>query len=340
MELLKVENLSVEIGAGRESVKAVRDVSFSLQDGEILAVCGESGCGKSMLCKSIMGLLPKNGKITEGSIYIEGNDITNYTEHQMESLRGGFFSMIFQDPMTALDPTYTIGAQIAESIRINNKDMSKEQVEKRVIELMELVGIENPVERQKLYPYNFSGGMRQRSVMAIALASNPRILFADEPTTALDVTIQAQILDLLREIQNRLHTATVLVSHDLGVVARAADRVAIMYAGKIVEIGTVEDIFYDPRHPYTWGLMQSLPAFSKGKDALYTIPGMPPSLSHPPRGDAFANRNQYALDIDYEEAPPMFQISDTHYAATWLLDERAPKVENHLRGGLQCQKTF
>lgn len=340
MELLKVENLSVEIGTGRASVKAVRDVSFSLQDGEILAVCGESGCGKSMLCKSIMGLLPKNGIITKGSIYIEGNDITNYTERQMERLRGGFFSMIFQDPMTALDPTYTIGAQIAESIRINNKDMSKEQIEKRVIELMELVGIENPVERQKLYPYNFSGGMRQRSVMAIALASNPRILFADEPTTALDVTIQAQILDLLREIQSRLHTATVLVSHDLGVVARAADRVAIMYAGKIVEIGTVEDVFYDPRHPYTWGLMRSLPAFSKGKDVLYTIPGMPPSLSHPPRGDAFANRNQYALDIDYEEAPPMFQISDTHYAATWLLDERAPKVENHLRGGLQCQKTF
>lgn len=195
-----------------------------------------------------------------------------------------------------------------------------------MIELMELVGIEHPHERYHLYPYNFSGGMRQRSVMAIALASNPDILFADEPTTALDVTIQAQILDLLREVQEKLGTATILVSHDLGVVARAADRVAVMYAGKIVEIGTAEEVYYDPRHPYTWGLMRSLPAFSKGKDSLYTIPGMPPTLVDPPKGDAYACRNEYALGIDYEEMPPMFRITDTHYAATWLLDERAPKI--------------
>ena len=197
---------------------------------------------------------------------------------------------------------------------------------------MELVGIQQPHERYKLYPYNFSGGMRQRSVMAIALAANPKVLLADEPTTALDVTIQAQILDLLKEIQTKLGTATILVSHDLGVVARCADRVAIMYAGKIVEIGTAEEVYYDPRHPYTWGLMQSLPALNKGAKELKTIPGMPPTLIDPPVGDAFACRNEYALEIDYHEQPPMFQITDTHYAATWLLDPRAPKVESPMGG--------
>ncbi len=332
MDLLNINNLSVEVGAKNERVKAVRDVSFSLKEGEVLAIVGESGCGKSMLCKSIMGLLPKSGRITSGSIVLDGDDITKYTESQMNELRKNVFSMIFQDPLTALDPTYTIGAQIAEAVRINNKRLGKKQVEDRVIELMELVGIEDAANRQKLYPYNFSGGMRQRSVMAIALASNPRVLLADEPTTALDVTIQAQILDLLRDIQKKLNTSTILVSHDLGVVAQAADRMAIMYAGKIVEIGTAEDIFYDPRHPYTWGLMQSLPAFSRGKDKLYTIPGMPSSLINPPRGDAFAERNEYALAIDYEKEPPMYQVSDTHYAATWLLDERAPQVKNPVRG--------
>ena len=230
MELLKVENLSVEIGRQKDKVKPVRDVSFSLHKGEVLAIVGESGCGKSMLCKSVIGLLPKSGKITAGSIYVAGTDITHYTERQMEKLRGSFFSMIFQDPLTALDPTYTIGSQIAEAIRVHHKDMTKAEVNARVLELMHLVGIEEPQERKNLYPYNFSGGMRQRSVMAIALASNPKVLLADEPTTALDVTIQAQILDLLRMIQQELDTATILVSHDLGVVARVADRVAIMYA--------------------------------------------------------------------------------------------------------------
>lgn len=332
MNLLTINNLSVEVGAKNERVKAVRNVSFTLEDGEVLAIVGESGCGKSLLCKSLMGLLPKNGRITSGSIFFEENDITKYTESQMKNLRRTAFSMIFQDPLTALDPTYTIGAQIAEAVRINDRKLGKKQVQDRVVELMKLVGIEDAVNRQKLYPYNFSGGMRQRSVMAIALASNPRVLLADEPTTALDVTIQAQILDLLRDIQKKLNTSTILVSHDLGVVARAADRVAIMYAGKIVEIGTAEDIFYDPRHPYTWGLMQSLPAFSRGKDRLYTIPGMPPSLINPPMGDAFAERNQYALAIDYEKEPPMYQVSDTHYAATWLMDERAPHIPNPVKG--------
>lgn len=332
MELLRVQNLSVEIGRKGEHVKAVRDVSLSLQEGEVLAIVGESGCGKSILCKSIMGILPKSGQITEGSVIVEGKNIVAYTESQMQKLRGRYFSMIFQDPMTALDPTYTVGAQIAEAVRSHNKKLTRTQVKNRVLELMNLVGIENAEERQKLYPYNFSGGMRQRSVMAIALASNPRILIADEPTTALDVTIQAQILDLLRDIQKKLNTSTILVSHDLGVVARAADRVAIMYAGKIVEVGTVEEVFYDSRHPYTWGLLRSLPAFSRGREELYTIPGMPPSLENPPKGDAFADRNEYALEIDYKEQPPMFRITDTHFAATWLLDERAPQIKNPMKG--------
>ena len=240
--------------------------------------------------------------------------------------------MIFQDPMTSLNPTIKIGKQIGEAVVIHNKNYTKEQVNKKVLELMELVGISHPKERYHQYPWQFSGGMRQRCVMAIALAADPDILFADEPTTALDVTIQAQILDLLREIQMKLGTAAILVSHDLGVVARVADRVAVMYAGKIVEIGTAEEVYYDPRHPYTWGLMRSLPAFANGKESLYTIPGMPPTLIDPPKGDAFACRNEYALNIDYEEMPPMFKITDTHYAATWLLDPRAPQIKSPVGG--------
>lgn len=325
-DLLEVKNLSVSFDTPAGEVQAVRDVSFSLKEGEVLAIVGESGCGKSVLCKTIMKLLPKSARLKAGKILASGADITNFGEKDMQKLRGSLFSMVFQDPMTSLNPTIPIGKQIAEAVMMHSEKMTRQQVYDRVIELMELVGIERPHERYKLYPYNFSGGMRQRSVMAIALASNPKILFADEPTTALDVTIQAQILDLFRDIQHKLGTATIMVSHDLGVVARVADRVAVMYAGKIVEIGTAEEIYYDPRHPYTWGLMQALPSLSKGRDHLHTIPGMPPTLIDPPKGDAFACRNEYALDIDYEEMPPMFRITDTHYAATWLLDKRAPKV--------------
>ena len=278
--LLEVKNLSVSIDGPAGEVQAVRDVSFSLKRGEVLAIVEESGCGKSVLCKSIMKLLPPSAKIKEGSICVNGQDITCYREREMQKLRGRVFAMIFQDPMTSLNPTIKIGKQIAEAVLIHNKNY----------------------------------------------------LFADEPTTALDVTIQAQILDLLREIQMKLGTATILVSHDLGVVARVADRVAVMYAGKIVEIGTVEEVYYDPRHPYTWGLMRSLPAFANGKESLYTIPGMPPALIDPPKGDAFACRNEYALNIDYEEMPPMFKITDTHYAATWLLDPRAPQIKSPVGG--------
>ena len=329
--ILELKSLTVSIDSPIGKVEAVRGVSLALRPGEILAIVGESGCGKSMLCRSIMKLLPRSARIEGGQIIANGADITGYSQRDMNRLRGKLFSMVLQDPMTALDLTQTVEAQIAEAVRVHSPRLDRQAVHRRVMELMELVGIPQPEKRGKLYPYHFSGGQRQRVVMAIALAADPKILLADEPTTALDVTVQAQILDLLKDIQHRLHTATILVSHDLGVVARAADRVAIMYAGRIVEIGTAEEIYYDPRHPYTWGLMRSLPALAKGGQ-LYTIPGMPPSLVHPPRGDAFACRNEYALAIDYEEAPPMFRVSDTHYAATWLLDERAPKVTPPIGG--------
>ena len=325
-DLLEIKNLSVSFDTPQGEIQAVRDVSLTLRPGEVLALVGESGCGKSVLCKAIMKLLHGNARIKSGSILADGTDITNYRQRDMERLRGKLFSMVFQDPLKALNPTISVGEQIAEAVRVHAPKLSRDAVHRRVIELMELVGIDGTEQRYKQYPHHFSGGMRQRTVMAIALASNPKILLADEPTTSLDVTIQAQILDLLRDIQAKLGTATVLVSHDLGVVARVADRVAVMYAGRIVELGTADDIFYDPRHPYTWGLLCCLPSLAKKGEALYTIPGMPPTLIDPPAGDAFAPRNEYALAIDYEQAPPMFQISDTHFAATWLLDERALQI--------------
>lgn len=330
--LLELEHLSVHLPSSTGLVQAVRDVSLTVHRGEILALVGESGCGKSILCKSVMKLLPKGAYLAGGTIRLDGRDITHCSEREMQQLRGSQISMVFQDPLTTLNPTMTVGKQIAEAITTHQKKRTRRQVEERVIELMELVDIPQPRERMKLYPYHFSGGMRQRCVLAMALACNPKLIFADEPTTALDVTIQAQILDLFRDIQRKLGAATVFVTHDLGVVARVADRVAVMYAGKIVEVGTVEDIFYDPRHPYTWALMQALPAFAKGKDQLYTIPGTPPVMADLLQGDAFAWRNQYALEIDYQEEPPMFQISDTHCAATWLLDPRAPKVTPPMGG--------
>lgn len=331
-DLLTIEHLSVSFDTPQGELEAVRDVSLSLRPGEVLAIVGESGCGKSVLCRAVMKLLPRSARIKSGTIRADGADITRCSQRDMEKLRGRLFSMVFQDPMTALDPTMSVGDQIAEAVRVHSPRLPRDGVRRRVLQLMELVGISQPEQRYALYPYNFSGGMRQRAVMAIALASDPKILLADEPTTALDVTIQAQILDLLRRIQAELGTATVLVSHDLGVVARCADRVAVMYAGRIVEVGTAEDIFYDPRHPYTWGLMRSLPAYARRGEPLYTIPGMPPVLVAPPPGDAFACRNEYALAIDYEEAPPMFRVSDTHYAATWLLDPRAPKIQPPIGG--------
>ena len=323
--ILEVKDLKKYFKVNAGLLHAVDGVSFKIEEGQTLGVVGESGCGKSALLKAIMRLLPENASVT-GRIVVNGTDIAPYPEKQLQKLRGSLFSMVFQDPMTALNPSMTIGSQIAEAIVVHEPKISKEALRARVLELMELVEIDRPMERMKLYPHNFSGGMRQRAVMAIALAARAKILLADEPTTALDVTIQAQILDLLRNLQKKLHTATILVSHDLGVVARAADRVAVMYAGKIVEIGTAEEVYYDPRHPYTWALLRALPALATGGDALYTIPGMPPTLIDPPKGDAFACRNEYALAIDYEKEPPLLRVTDTHYAATWLLDPRAPRI--------------
>ena len=325
-ELLEVKHLSVSFDTPEGEVEAVRDVSFFVKKEETLAIVGESGCGKSVLCRSIMKLLPRTARIKSGSILANGREIIKCTEKEMQTIRGSFFSMVFQDPMTSLNPAMTVGAQIAEAVLIHRPELSREEVRRRVWELMELVGIDHPKERAAQYPWNFSGGMRQRAVLAIALASEPAVLLADEPTIALDVTIQAQILALFRKIQEKLGTAIVLVSHDLGVVAAAADRVAVMYAGKICETGLVREIFEDPKHPYTKGLLRSLPALSRGKKELYCLPGMPPKLNHPPAGDAFACRNPYALAVDYEKQPPMFQVTDTHYAATWLLDERAAEV--------------
>ena len=303
-ERLKVEHLSVSFFTDEGEVQAVRDVSFSLSAGEVLAVVGESGCGKSVLCKSIMKLLPENAKIKNGKILVNGEEIAGYGERRMRELRGKLFSMVFQNPMTSLNPTMTVGAQIAEAVRAHQKDMGKEEVEQRVTELMQLVGIEQAEERKKAYPYHFSGGMRQRIVLAIALAGNPEILFADEPTTALDVTIQAQILDLLREIQKKLGTATVFVTHDLGVVARIADRVAVMYAGKIVEAGTVEDIFLAPsHHPYTEGLFGSIPNLTTKARRLKPILGLMPDPTNLPKGCEFAPRCEKCMEICRTEKP-------------------------------------
>lgn len=337
-DLLKVEHLSVSFDTPQGELQAVRDVSFSLKAGETLAVVGESGCGKSVLCKSILGLLPRTAHIKGGSILLNKTEIVGLREKEKNRLRREVFSMVFQDPMSSLNPTMTVGAQIGEAVRARYPKLEREMIRRRSVELMERVGIDRPQERMKCYPYHFSGGMRQRVVMAIALAKDPILLFADEPTTSLDVTIQAQILDLLREIQTESGAATVFVSHDLGVVARVADRVAVMYAGKIVETGTAEEIFYDSRHPYTRALLRSLPGNARNKETLYTIPGMPPTLVNPPKGDAFACRNDWALAIDYEKEPPLFAVSDTHFAATWLLDPRAEDARKQAEKAYENQR--
>ncbi|HGM1525315.1 TPA: ABC transporter ATP-binding protein [Clostridioides difficile] len=328
--LLEVNNLSVSFKVEEGEVQAVRNVSFNLKKGETLAIVGESGCGKSVLCKSLMRILPYNGYIKNGEVLLKSSDLVKKSEKEMEDIRGKNISMIFQDPMTSLNPTISIGKQIAEAVIIH-QGISKSEAKKRAIELIELVGIDNPEKRFKQFPHHFSGGMRQRIVIAIALACNPDVLIADEPTTALDVTIQAQIIDLIKDLQHKIGLSIIFITHDLGVVATIADRIAVMYAGKIVEIGTVEDIFYDPRHLYTWGLLGSLPTLDSQDDYLYNIPGMPPNLLNPPKGDAFAIRNKNALKIDYEKEPPMFKINDTHSAATWLLHPDAPEVDVPVR---------
>ena len=331
-KLLEVKNLCVNFGTYGGEVKAVRGVTFDLHKGETLAIVGESGSGKSVACKTIMRILSSNGYIKDGQILFDGKDLTKISEKDMEKVRGKDIAMIFQDPMTSLNPTMTIGKQIMEPI-IKHQGFSKEDARKRAIELIELVGISDAEKRFKQYPHQFSGGMRQRIVIAISLACNPKVLIADEPTTALDVTIQAQILELIKDLQEKTGVAVIFITHDLGVVANMADRVAVMYAGKTIEYGTFDDIFYDPKHPYTWGLLGSMPTLDIGDNDLYNIPGTPPDLMDPPKGDAFALRSAYAMKIDHLAEPPMFKVSDTHYAATWLLHPLAPKIERPVNVG-------
>ena len=317
------ERLSFFTPAGE--VKALNDVSIHLKEGEVLGIVGESGSGKSVTTKAILGILPKNSIIEEGEILYKGADLTKYKEKDFYSLRGKEISLIFQDPLSALNPIMKIGKQITEAL-VLREHMSKEDAKKRALELMEMVGITNPEVRYEQYPFQFSGGMRQRIVIAIALASNAKIMICDEPTTALDVTIQAKILDEIKSIKKSQGLSVIFITHDLGVVANMADRICVMYAGKIVEVGTAEEIFYSPAHPYTWALLSSMPDLET-KERLFSIPGTPPNMIFPPKGDAFAERNQYAMAVDYEEQPPFFKLSDTHYAATWLLHPNAPKVE-------------
>lgn len=327
--LLEVKNLRINFKTYAGLVQAVRGVDFILAKGETLAIVGESGSGKSVTSNALMRLIPQPaGRYEDGQILFEGKDLLKLSEREMESIRGNEIAMIFQDPMTALNPTMRVGKQIMEVILTHKKGVSKEAAKQRAIELLAEVGIPDPERRFKQYPHEFSGGMRQRVVIAIALAAEPKILIADEPTTALDVTIQAQILELMKKIQEKNGNAIIFITHDLGVVANVADRVAVMYAGQIVEYGSSHDIFYNPKHPYTWGLLGSMPDLdSEDSEELYTIPGAPPNLINPPLGDAFAPRNPYALAIDYKAEPPFYEVSPGHYAKTWLLHPEAPKVE-------------
>ena len=328
-KILEVKNLKVSFHTYAGEVKAVRGVSFHLNKGEMLAVVGESGCGKTVTSKSIMRLLPvppaEIKKDTE--ILFEGKNLAFLEEKELRKVRGSEISMIFQDPMTSLNPTMKVGKQIAESLIIH-RGLSKKEAHNEAVEMLKLVGLPNAEQRAKQYPHEYSGGMRQRAMIAIALACNPKILIADEPTTALDVTIQAQIMDLIGKLQNELGTAVLLVTHDLGVVADVADRIQVMYAGVIVERGTIEEIFYEPRHPYTWALLQSVPRLStQNKSELYALQGTPPDLLAPPKGCPFADRCEYHMQICHERMPDEKVLSDSHSLSCWLTHENAPKVE-------------
>ena len=325
--ILSVHDLDVKFTLRGQTLHAIRGISLDLYQGESLAIVWESGSGKSVFTKTFMGLLDANGYIDGGSILYNGQDLTKFTtEKEWLSIRGREIAMVMQDPMTSLNPLQTIGRQIEEAV-VLHQGLKGEAAKKAVLEILADVGIDEPAKRYKQYPHEFSGGMRQRVVIAIAVACRPKILICDEPTTALDVTIQAQILHLIRDLQKKYDLTTIYITHDLGVVANVADRVAVMYAGDIVEIGGCEEVFYDARHPYTWALLSSLPQLGVKGEPLYSIAGTPPNLFHEVRGDAFAPRNPHALKIDFVERPPYFDVSPTHKARTWLLDPRSPKVD-------------
>lgn len=321
--VLDVEDLQVEFATYGGSVQAVRGVSFQLYKGETLAIVGESGCGKSVTSNAIMGLVPQPpGKVTARKIEFKGKDLKNYTRKQFRETQGMDISMIFQDPMTALNPTLTIGEQLTEGLKTHYK-ISNNEAKKKAIDMLSLVGLSNPEERLKQYPHQFSGGMRQRIVIAIALICEPELLIADEPTTALDVTIQAQILELFQEIQERTGVSIILITHDLGVVAKIADRIAVMYAGNIIEIGRKRDIFYNPQHPYTKGLLNSVPRLDLVEEELQPIDGTPPDLFSPPPGCAFAARCPQAMIVCNKIQPDVTKLANEHEVNCWLQDSRA-----------------
>jgi oligopeptide transport system ATP-binding protein len=326
--ILQVKDLEVSFNTYGGEVQAVRSVSFDLRRGETLAIVGESGSGKSVTAKSIMRLLPEaNSIIKGGEAVFEGRNLLYLSEKQMQGIRGSKIAMVFQDPMTSLDPTMRVGRQITESLK-KHLGMTGSRAKERAVELLEMVGIPNAEDRVRQYPHQFSGGMRQRVVIAIALACDPQILIADEPTTALDVTIQAQILELLGDLQERIGTSVILITHDLGVVAQTAHRVAVMYAGKVVETGTVREIFYNPQMPYTWGLISSIPLLTADRSQdLIPIPGSPPDMLDPPKGCPFTPRCPYAMRICAEEMPDYTTFSAEHRAACWLHHPMAPDVE-------------
>jgi len=334
-KILDVKNLQVSFHTYAGEVKAVRGVSFYLNKGETLAVVGESGCGKTVTAKAIMRLLPEPpAEIkSDSEITVDGKSVLKMNTRELRKLRGGDVAMIFQDPMTSLNPTMTVGKQIAESLVIHRK-LSKAEALEEATKMLKIVGIPNPEKRAKEYPHQFSGGMRQRAMIAIALSCNPKVLIADEPTTALDVTIQAQIMDLIKDLQVQLGTGVILVTHDLGVVADVAHRIQVMYAGKIIERGTKEDIFYQPKHPYTWALLRSVPRVeTMNKEELYSLTGTPPDLLAPPKGCPFAARCEYCMPICKEEMPEEIDVNGTHQVSCWLQHEMAPKVECPIKLG-------
>lgn len=325
--IISMQDIEVQFEVRNRFLTAIRGVSLDIKKNEILAIVGESGSGKSVLTKTLIGMLDDNGHISKGHIYYSGVDLTQFKLNEdWMKIRGKRISTIFQDPMTSLNPLRKIGSQITEVIKLH-RGVDKETAKKEAILLLERVGISNAESRFYDYPFQYSGGMRQRVVIAIALACRPDILICDEPTTALDVTIQAQILDLIRSLKEEFGFTVIFITHDLGVVAEIADRVAVMYAGQIVELGTAEDIYYDPRHPYTWALLSSLPQLGAKDEELFSIAGTPPSLYNVVVGDAFAPRSSTAMKIDFVKEAPTFKISETHYAKTWLLDSRAPEVK-------------
>ena len=338
--ILSAKDVEIKFSLRGRILTAIRKCSMDLYEGETLAIVGESGCGKSVFTKSFIGMLDANGSITGGSIFYRGEDISKFrTEKEWLAIRGRKIAMVMQDPMTSLNPLKKIGEQIRESIELH-QGLTRERAKEEAVQMLRLVGIPHPERRYNQYPHEFSGGMRQRVVIAISVACRPEILICDEPTTALDVTIQAQILDLIRSLQRDLHMTVIYITHDLGVVANVADRVAVMYAGQIVEYGLVNEIYYDAWHPYTWALLSSLPQLGVKGEELSSIEGTPPNLFKAINGDAFAPRNKRALAIDFVKEPPFFEITPTHKAKTWYLDPRSPKIEQpeairNLRGKMR-----